>query len=228
MQELKHQTAHETTARSARTGPHKKDRRRWPGDKILLLWSEIEIRGSAMLRNLLCGWQAQSTILCFSFGVHQLPRHLTIEQTILLYLRDKQITKEEQADLGLFLTNRGVKRLQDLQNANNEWLTKPQITNQIHSTRQVGEFAFDSFIDSLTKHNLLEEMALHQCNGWHWDKPNRNVQGLDLSQENLGAENYNMDKLNRRWRTQEPPELWSKRWKQMWSAWMLPRVRIFI
>lgn len=96
---------------------------------------------------------------------------------------------------------------------------------------RLGRLLLNVFLYLLMEQSLQEEMTLHQCNGWHWDRPNKtkwwNFPNKIWAQRKL-SNNYNTNKLNRWWGTQELLEQWRKRWTKIWSGWMLLRVRIFI
>lgn len=167
-------------ALSAKFGPSKKERMNWISSRVILMWPDIDIRGSRVTRNLLKGWQDQSTKLRFNFQQCQLPRHLTIEQTVLLYFRDKEVSESQKMTRKMnprrLLTNRSIRRLLDLTMPNNTWIAAGEIKDRIQSTRQVGNKEFSEFYYELTRNTTPKEMAMNQCTGWIWDwsgKPNR-------------------------------------------------------
>lgn len=107
---------------SGRSRAHKKERKLWTCQELLLLCSDVEVSRSPTVRNLLRGWKSQQKRLRFDFDGGSLPKHLTIEQTVSLYLGDTHLPEQQQIHLRRFLANRGIKTIQHLTNGDQNWI----------------------------------------------------------------------------------------------------------
>lgn len=130
--------AKEIINRSARYGPRRKERRSWTVAELLLICPDLEIKRSATIRNLIHGWIAFAPSLLFNFTESTLPRHLSIEQAILLYQRDTKILEDQTSHLRRYLANRAIKSICDLPEEDQRWRDKRSIVDMIQTIRTEG------------------------------------------------------------------------------------------
>lgn len=124
--------AQEIILLSARSGAHK-ERKWWTCQELLILCIEVEVSRSPTVRNLLRGWNSQQKRLRFDFDGGPLPKHLTIEQIVSLYLSDTHLLEEKQIDLRWFVANCGTKTIQHLTNGDQDLMDLNSPNNQLRS-----------------------------------------------------------------------------------------------
>lgn len=128
---------------------------------------------SPTVGGILKGWTAAETQLTYIFREGMIPRDISIEQLIQLYLIAKRPRDEEVGALRRFLANRGITWVIDLQAGDVSWISYEDLIPQVCSTRQAGELECHNFFREGLEKGKPSEKGITESSGWYWRGKNR-------------------------------------------------------